>query len=128
MNHSLENIAEPSDEEVKQRKFESYLSLVGLGLGGGLFLIIILAARMNIWQIFTISPKNTKVQHSYLELKLSIRSWLQGVVIWITREQRVDSETMEEAQKLSDTRRAGRGMSAMDVWGKQRKAEAKAMS
>ena len=48
MNHSLENIVEPSDEEVKQRKFESYLSLVGLGLGGGLFLIIILAARMNI--------------------------------------------------------------------------------
>ena len=52
MNHSLESIAESSDEEVKQRKFESYLSLVGLGLGGGLFLIIILAARMNIWQIF----------------------------------------------------------------------------
>ena len=48
MNRSLENIVD--DEEVKQRKFESYLSLVGLGLGGGLFLIIILTARMNILQ------------------------------------------------------------------------------
>ena len=48
MNSSLENIVD--DEEVKQRKFESYLSLVGLGLGGGLFLIIILTARMNILQ------------------------------------------------------------------------------
>ena len=48
MNRSLENIVD--DEEVKQRKFESYLSLVGLGLGGGLFLIIILTARTNILQ------------------------------------------------------------------------------
>ena len=47
MNYSLVNVAELSDEEVEQRKFESYLSLVGLGLGGGLFLVIILAARMN---------------------------------------------------------------------------------
>ena len=46
MNRSLENIVD--DEEEKQRKFESYLSLVGLGLGGGLFLIIIITARMNI--------------------------------------------------------------------------------
>ena len=52
---------------------------------------------------------------------LNIRLW-QGVVIWVTREERVDSELMEEAQKLGDTRRAGRGMSAMDVWGKQRKS------
>ena len=50
MNHSVVNVAELSDEEVEQRKFESYLSLVGLGLGGGLFLVIILAARMNILQ------------------------------------------------------------------------------
>ena len=48
MNRSLENIVD--DEEEKQRKFESYLSLVGLGLGGGLFLIIIITARMNILQ------------------------------------------------------------------------------
>ena len=51
MNLSLVDFAELSDEEVEQRKFESYLSLVGLGLGGGLFLIIILAARMYILQI-----------------------------------------------------------------------------
>ena len=51
MNLSLVDFAEFSDEEVEQRKFESYLSLVGLGLGGGLFLIIILAARMYILQI-----------------------------------------------------------------------------
>ena len=50
MNHSVVNVAELSDEEVEQRKFESYLSLVGLGLGGGLFLVIILAARMNIYK------------------------------------------------------------------------------
>ena len=48
-------------------------------------------------------------------------------MFWISREQRQDSELMEEAQKLSD-RRAARGMSAMDVWGKQRRAEAKSMS
>ena len=48
-------------------------------------------------------------------------------MFWISREQRHDSQLMEEAQKLSD-RRSGRGMSAMDVWGKQGRAEAKSMS
>ena len=60
MNYSLVNVAELSDEEVEQRKFESYLSLVGLGLGGGLFLVIILAARMNILQI--IFPAKTYIK------------------------------------------------------------------
>ena len=53
---------------------------------------------------------------------------LSGVVFWISREQREDSEMLEEAQKLGESRRAGRGMSAMDVWGKQRKAEARQLS
>ena len=45
MNHSLEVMTELSDDsEAEQRKFETYLSLFGLGLGGGLFLIIILSA------------------------------------------------------------------------------------
>ena len=56
MNRSLENIVD--DEEEKQRKFESYLSLVGLGLGGGLFLIIIITARMNILQSIKQKVKN----------------------------------------------------------------------
>ena len=66
MNYSLVNVAELSDEEVEQRKFESYLSLVGLGLGGGLFLVIILAARMNIFAN-NISSKNIhkKAQTTY---------------------------------------------------------------
>ena len=51
---------------------------------------------------------------------------LPGVVFWISREQRHDSQLMEEAQRLSD-RRAGRGVS-MDVWGKQRRAEAMSMT
>ena len=69
----------PGEESISfsNRVAESYASLLGAGLGGGLFLVVVMA----------------------------------GVVFWISRERAEDQDMAEEAEKLQDARRKGRGFS-----------------
>ena len=60
-----------------KRVAESYTSLLGAGLGGGLFLVVVMA----------------------------------GVMFWISRERTEDHDIAEEAEKLQEARRKGRGFS-----------------